>query len=506
MTALSIRHSACFVSLACVAAVATLAALSRCPDVNGPAPPRQVSDSASDQESVSIVEPTADAPALTDSVTEPTAACEAPSPEPMVTGSAVGLNPPPVASPVHGAFQIIPTRFLASDQNPERQPRARTRPERVLPAPTRSLQDLESDLALAAEVALQPPHDRTRLFATPPVDRQSHPALTLLDNRADLRGLPALRGAACTLSPSETTRLRTDSGLLRQTFLTVADYLSRPGIHTNPPPDGLQQSRARRDRAGIRPGSVGLMSQMLQCAEPPMRQYLIEQLRVMPGRSAGEALAKRALYEMDPALRQAAVRALRSRPRGEARDVLLAGFGHPWPPVADHAAEALTSLQDRAAVPALRALLNAPNPAGPVPDADGRPVMRQVVRINHARNCQLCHATSWNASDPIRIAVPSPDEPLPPSFSVVYYSPPKDSAIVRAEVTYLRQDFSWMLRVPEPGPWPAQQRYDFFVRSRPAEPAEEWNAALQTSWPQREAIRRALAQFGPQRFGERTAN
>src|SRR5262249_19109870 len=41
-------------------------------------------------------------------------------------------------------------------------------------------------------------------------------------------------------------------------------------------------------------------------------------------------------------------------------------------------------------------------------------------------------------------------------------------AFVRADITYLKQDFSVPLQVPKPGRWPAVQRFDFFVRERRA--------------------------------------
>src|SRR5439155_27305398 len=37
---------------------------------------------------------------------------------------------------------------------------------------------------------------------------------------------------------------------------------------------------------------------------------------------------------------------------------------------------------------------------------------------------------------------------------------------VRADVTYLRQDFSEVQTVGHPGPWPKQQRFDFLIRAR----------------------------------------
>jgi len=44
--------------------------------------------------------------------------------------------------------------------------------------------------------------------------------------------------------------------------------------------------------------------------------------------------------------------------------------------------------------------------------------------------------------------VPSAQESLPPSNTTVYYSARRGTTIVRADITYLRQDFSLMQKVP----------------------------------------------------------
>ena len=46
-----------------------------------------------------------------------------------------------------------------------------------------------------------------------------------------------------------------------------------------------------------------------------------------------------------------------------------------------------------------------------------------------------------------------------------YYSS-GEGTFIRADVTYLRQDFSVPQPVPRPGHWPANQRYDYLVRLR----------------------------------------
>src|SRR2546421_677315 len=117
------------------------------------------------------------------------------------------------------------------------------------------------------------------------------------------------------------------------------------------------------------------------------------------------ALAQRALFDLHADVRQAAVETLQQRPRKEYLDILLAGFRYPWSPVADHAAEALVALEINEAVPELLALLDAPDPRLPV----GKPqaaTIKEVVRVNHLRNCVLCHAPSFDRQDKVRGLAP----------------------------------------------------------------------------------------------------
>jgi sugar lactone lactonase YvrE len=72
----------------------------------------------------------------------------------------------------------------------------------------------------------------------------------------------------------------------------------------------------------------------------------------------------------------------------------------------------------------------------------------------------------------VRGFVPPPDQPLSPPFTRQYYAGRSGFTFVRADVTYLQQDFSVPLPVKNPGPWPAVQRFDFMVRERPATAAD----------------------------------
>jgi hypothetical protein len=79
----------------------------------------------------------------------------------------------------------------------------------------------------------------------------------------------------------------------------------------------------------------------------------------------------------------------------------------------------------------------------------------------------VCHAPAVSKSELLRGRVPSPGEDPPP----LYYRDTRGT-FIRADVTYLRQDYSVVQPVPSPGKWPGQQRYDYFILKRPATSAE----------------------------------
>ena len=144
-----------------------------------------------------------------------------------------------------------------------------------------------------------------------------------------------------------------------------------------------------------------------------------------------------------------------------AREFLFEALRYPWPAAADHAAQATVRLNDVDALPKLREMLHLPDPLAPFQDVRGKWVVNELVRVNHLRNCLLCHPPSQSTRDLLRGVIPTPGEPLP----VAYNS--RRGSFVKADVTYLKQDFSATLPVADHDKWPAQQRYDFFIRTRP---------------------------------------
>src|SRR5205085_5805773 len=112
-----------------------------------------------------------------------------------------------------------------------------------------------------------------------------------------------------------------------------------------------------------------------------------------------------------------------------------------------------------------------PDPRSPVMtkvDKKEVPVVREMVRINHHRNCLMCHSpgnTDTVSAETLTVAVPTPDQPLNPPQGG-YSQGGSPDLLVRLDVTYLRQDFSVFQPVADAAPWPEMQRFDFLVRTR----------------------------------------
>jgi hypothetical protein len=237
-------------------------------------------------------------------------------------------------------------------------------------------------------------------------------------------------------------------------------------------------------------GAVPTLAQMLQVEDEETRLLLVSELASLDGPAATAKLAERAVVDLSPRVRQSALAALKDRPASQYLSVLLWGLRYPWPPVADHAALALRTLGPLEAVASLVGLLDLPAPSRPALDPETKQYkVREVVRLNHLRNCLLCHCPSANTKDGlVRGLVPETGKPLP---NLYYESQAGD--FVRADITYLRQDFSLTFPTKDTGPWPREQRFDFVTRLRPAKSYEidELRAPL-TGYPQRDAVLYAL--------------
>ncbi len=216
--------------------------------------------------------------------------------------------------------------------------------------------------------------------------------------------------------------------------------------------------------------AIPSLVQILETQHADFRLGLVHHLAQAQNAHATGAVARRAVFDPDPDVRAAAMDALCDRPPADYESVLLEALRHPWPWAASHAAHALAKAQRKGVVPKLIDLLDEPDPSAPFEKmVDGRKTLwvRELVRINHHRNCLVCHAPSTDENDLLRAVIPVPGAPLPPLASVAYYDRATPGPRIRADVTYLKQDFSALLEVAASGSWPAQQRFDFVVRTRP---------------------------------------
>jgi hypothetical protein len=231
--------------------------------------------------------------------------------------------------------------------------------------------------------------------------------------------------------------------------------------------------------------------------------------------------------------------------------VLLEALRHPWPRAAEHAAEALVALRDQEAVLTLVTLLEEPDPCAPSGTKGSKLRMREVVKTNHVNNCLLCHAPALSYGDPVPGVIPgiSWQIKLPKAQAAALTgnvtgpgshnysragsggtqtmtigfvptgkgpSPVKVRMttvflpiVVRADITYLRQDFSVVQPVTVAGLFkPVDMRFDYLVRTRPASQDEvDWYKKKdKEDYPQRDAVLYALRALTGKDPGTRTAD
>lgn len=273
---------------------------------------------------------------------------------------------------------------------------------------------------------------------------------------------------------------------------------STPKGDVRPDPDKLRtllRQDSEKAQEWKTPQAIPTLMQLLQSENHPIRMLLIELLGNISGKESSAALAQRALFDLSAEVREKAIQALARRPPDEYQQVLMRGLRYPWPPAADHAGEAVAALKLTAVLPDLVNMLKEPSPTLPIKRETGYR-STELVRINHMSNCLLCHAPSLAKDDLIRGRIPIPGEDPPP----LYYHA-TSGLFVRANTTYLRQDFSVVQPVPNPAKWPANQRYDYVLRSRELSKSEvkrflqlENGNQLPKTYPQRDSVLFALRQ------------
>jgi hypothetical protein len=293
------------------------------------------------------------------------------------------------------------------------------------------------------------------------------PVVLASRTHTDLAGLPFRLGADALLPRERAEAMNALSRQLREAMPKT--MVSRDDHRTDADRLFTVLTAVRRDqKAWAGPDSVACIAQMLQAEAQPVRRMSCELLRGLPTAAATETLVKWAVFDTDPDTRAAAVDALRDRDPKEVTRLLVGHLRYPWPRAVEHACETIIALGCTDAIPHLAAAYDMPDPDAPfevdLPGQAGAVFRREVVRVNHLKNCVMCHAPSFAQTDLIRGTVPDLNQPLPPPTSPSYYT--SGGAQITAEYTYLRQDFSVVQPVTNPGPWPVRQRYDYMVAVR----------------------------------------
>lgn len=406
---------------------------------------------------------------------------------PQISGGAI----PPAGGPMSLPPPQMPPRFIFKKIDPN------TPLSELVPAAPKTPAKLppwdNEDLAKVPELAFADPiaKDLDKMKA---MERTAHVLakidylnrkkadgflLALIDQRGDLRGLPFLMGEEC--------RTR-DATAFRQ----MADIVNRALVECKANPIGGadqlwasmsnisgQIQRGDKNNAGkdhVNRAMVAALTQIMMPEDEHYRVGVANFLGTVPHSDATKALARLAIFSPEEEVRAAAIERLKTRREKDYTDILMSGFTYPLPAVSKRAAEALVKLERKDLLENLVRVLEAPDPRLPAKVKD-QTVVRELVKINHHRNCVLCHAPGNTENMPdgiLTVAVPLPGEPLPKPSQGGYQStpPPSPDIVVRIDMTYLRQDFSKMMPVANPEPWPEMQRFDFLVRTRTLTAAE----------------------------------
>jgi hypothetical protein len=285
----------------------------------------------------------------------------------------------------------------------------------------------------------------------------------LIKERPDVQGLPFLMGGACRMNAATSSIFGTAVGITHDS-IQAEDSSVFPKVEAL---DRFSQQWSGQDNAA----GVAALTQIYGPEKQSRREGLALHLRKINHPAATIALARAAVFDFDDKVRLAAMDGLKSRSKKDYTEVLLTALRHPWPTAAHNAARAITRLDRQDLVPQLVAFLAERNPHEPFEkdvNGESKMVVREMVKINHHRNCLLCHppAPVGQPAGGVFGVVPTPGESFaPPDGGGAYGGSPGD-AMIRADVTYLRQDFSILASVPNAQPWPEKQRFDFLVRTR----------------------------------------
>ena len=306
-----------------------------------------------------------------------------------------------------------------------------------------------------------------------------------MKQRPELKGLPFVMGTECRLDMQRAQSFQSQVEVIRDSLEQDFNRSHRQQPANAADQDVFWNSYHSRARNGAEtaPG-VNALTQMLGPERASLRLSLVQNLGRSNTTEATRALARAAIFDTSSDIRTAAVKELKNRPKDAAQDeVLMHGIRYPMSVVAFRAAHAIGALERKDLAPQLAAFLDQAAPGDPEKKVvEDREVceVREVVKINHHRNCLLCHPpAATGAPNEVPGVMPIPGSPFPSSPREAYGNAQSlGDPMIRADTTYLRQDFSLMMPVSNAAPWPDMQRFDFLVRTRVVE-GNELQALLQ---------------------------
>ena len=461
--------------------------------------------------------PTPTQPAAEESPPTPVASSRSPSAAPAFL--AVAERELPQLAPAGPNLTAQPAAALPEPPAPAQ---ALSRPRRIHDV---SEEDLRKQLSEAPEIGLGLSAGRVLKAHIGALQRDMSfenktnllDATPLLRVLPDLRSLPYRHGPACQLTPAAARTLGTLAPKLHA-YIDLAAPPGRDGRRADPKQlhDAMRTEVRGKRPVWLRAEAIPTMMQLLMHEDTPLRLMLVELLGQIDDPRATVALARRAVFDLSADARRAAVEALKKRRLPDARPVFLQALRYPWAPAAEHAAEALAALGDRGSVPHLVSLLGQPDPTIPIALDKTRTAVRELVRADHLNNCLMCHAPSLNGKEPVLGADPNLTIPVKRGQSGGgggrwgRQAPPgRAPLLIRADITYLRQDFSVQLAKPILGGAVQQnRRFDFVVRTRllPRKTADQLRkeAGDRPSYAQRDAVLFALRELTGKDAGQRT--
>lgn len=313
----------------------------------------------------------------------------------------------------------------------------------------------------------------------------------LLESRPDLAGLPFAMGDDCRSSSDRLKMFTLAIGTVQQAMASSRNTPNQvvpaqfaqagtvsPTVGTQPfwsvypklcENEDAQQPKADKDHVTI--ARIAALMQMLAVEPTDIRLGLVKYLTGVPHVEATRALARLAIFSVEDEVQAAAVDALKVRREKDYTDILLKGLRYPWPAVAKRSASAIARMERNDLLPELLTMLDEGDPRLPQLKREGWrgvTVVREVVKVNHLRNCAMCHTPVGSGVVPalLTVQVPIEGQAIGDGSNSGYGRSSTPELMIRVDVTYLRQDFSVLLAVGDAHPWPDMQRFDFLVRER----------------------------------------